>query len=257
MVERAEKLVSVMCFLHRAFCHKQLFFSCKPSYSSSKSPSSFFIFLFCNSNLLFVLWFCRQCSSILFPAPSPPPIYCILLPTSRIPFAWLTKPRPSSAERCRLSLVTRKEIYGMTTTRFYRCSPAFLYIMRHHWQITMCLVGSQPISLQTQKITPSPIMALSNWCPLSANPGSEFLLVMLPTKVNNMTSVLVKKKKQCRKCVCYLSKDNFWEIWLNLSDPGSFLAFLFWAFMLLIPSPLLTLSVFSSFQFTFPPPPKK
>lgn len=33
------------------------------------APSPRAAFSICKSNLLFVLWFCRQCSSILFPAP--------------------------------------------------------------------------------------------------------------------------------------------------------------------------------------------
>lgn len=35
------------------------------------APSPQAAFSICKSNLLFVLWFCRQCSSILFPAPPP------------------------------------------------------------------------------------------------------------------------------------------------------------------------------------------
>lgn len=185
-----------MCLFHRTFAINSSFFSCQPSYSSSKSPSRLFTppILQLQSSLRPLVLSSMQFYSVSSP---PPLIYCILLPTSRIPFAWLTNPRPSSAKRCRPSLVTRKEIYGMIPMRFYWCYPVFLYIMRHHWQITVCLVGSQPISLQTQKITPSLIMALSNWCPLSANPGSDFLFFMLSTNVNNMTiwSVLIEKKK--------------------------------------------------------------
>lgn len=71
-VERAEKACVSDVFSSQNLCHKQLFFSSsQPSYSSSKSPSRLFILLFRNSNLLFVLWFCRQCSSILFLAPLP------------------------------------------------------------------------------------------------------------------------------------------------------------------------------------------
>lgn len=50
------------------------------------APSPQAAFSICKSNLLFVLWFCRQCSSILFPAP--PPIisaYCFLLHTYTLP----------------------------------------------------------------------------------------------------------------------------------------------------------------------------
>lgn len=43
------------------------------------APSPQAAFSICKSNLLFVLWFCRQCSSILFPAP--PHYLCILLPS--------------------------------------------------------------------------------------------------------------------------------------------------------------------------------
>lgn len=162
-------------FSSQNLCHKQLFFSSsQPSYSSTKSPSRLFILLFRNSNLLFVLWFCRQCSSILFQAPLPSSTAYPHLTHTLHPFAWLTNLRSPSAERRRHSLVTRKEIERMITTCFPLCYPAFLYITRRHWQITMCLVGSQPNSLRTQEITPSLIVASSISCPLSENPGSDF-----------------------------------------------------------------------------------
>lgn len=148
-----------MCFLHRTFAINSFFFPVS-LHIAAPNPQAAFFFLFCNSSLRRLVLSSMQFYSVSSP---PPLIYCILLLTSHIPFAWLTNPRPSSAERCRPSLDTRKEIYGMITTRFYRCYPVFLYIMRHHWQITVCLVGSQPISLQIQKITPSLIMALPNW----------------------------------------------------------------------------------------------
>lgn len=166
-------------------CYKQLFFSCKLSYSSSKSPSRLsFSILQLQSSLCPLVLSSMQFYSVSSP---PPLIDCILLLTSHTPFAWPTNPRPSCAERCRPGLDTRIEICGMITTGFYQRYPVFLYIMRHHWQITVCFVGSQPISLQTQTITPSLIVALPNRCPPSAHPGSDFLLFTLPTNVNKMT----------------------------------------------------------------------
>lgn len=76
MVERAERLVSLLCFFlcESLVATQRLFlFLCHP-FSVATTPKA--NFSICKSNLLSVLWFCRQCSSILFPAPpahpSPP-----------------------------------------------------------------------------------------------------------------------------------------------------------------------------------------
>lgn len=127
---------------------------------------------------------------------SPPPlIYCILLPTSRILYTRLHgRPTrglhlPSTADTVS-SPELRRRNDNDTRPPYY---PAFLYITKRRWQITVCLVGSQPNSLQTQEITPSVITALSNSCPLSANPGSDF-------------SSLFFQSYHQSKCFCQLGK---------------------------------------------------
>lgn len=68
MVERAGGLVSVMCFPQGAFgCHSEAVLFSVTLHVAAPSPQA--AFSICKSDLLFVLWFCRQCSSILFPAP--------------------------------------------------------------------------------------------------------------------------------------------------------------------------------------------
>lgn len=71
VVERAETLVSSDVFPSQNLSHKQLFFPVSLHIAAPNPQAGFFFPLFCSSNLHFVLWFCRQCSSILFPAPLP------------------------------------------------------------------------------------------------------------------------------------------------------------------------------------------
>jgi len=69
MVERADGLLSDV------FSSESLWLPYRSSSFSvtlhEAAPSPRAAFSICKSNLLFVLWFCRQCSSILFPAPPP------------------------------------------------------------------------------------------------------------------------------------------------------------------------------------------
>lgn len=211
MVERAEELVSVMCFPQRAFgCHKQFFFR-YPSYSSSKPPQAGFSI--CKSNLLFVLWFCCQCSSILFPAPlisaycSPPHTYTL----PYMPSAWLittTNPKIPvfhiiSADIINLTqIVIRIEICRMITRNWPLCYHVFLKhlvinVMKYHWQITVCL-GGQP----AKQPVDTGDLSISNHCfiqlpsPSPAGLGSNFILFTVPHRRSlNMSAVIM-----CQRC---------------------------------------------------------
>lgn len=259
MVERAEKLVSVMCFLHRTFAINSSFFPVSLHIAAPNPQAGFLSILQLQSPLRPLVLSSMQFYSVSSP---PPLIYCILLPTSRTSFAWLTNPRPSSAERFRPSLITRKEIYGMITTHLYRCYPVFLYIMRHHWQITVCLLGSQPLSLQTQKITPSSSWLCLTGVPFQQTLGQIFCYLCYQQMSIIWPSEVFWSRKKNVENVFALSKDKFetsgkaayFLFGLNLSDPGSFLPFILWTFMLLIPSRLLNLSLsFHHFSLPFSP----
>lgn len=183
-----------MCFLHRTFAINSSFFPPLSLHIAAPNPQAGFLFYY-SATPIFSSSFGSVVNAVLFCFKPPSPHLLHITPhlTHTLhPFAWLTKPRSSSAERRRHSLVTRKEIERMITTRFPLCYPAFLYITRRRWQITMCLVGSQPNSLRTQEITPSFIVALSNSCPLSENPGSDFWFIFPKMSIVGSKYVWVK-----------------------------------------------------------------